>query len=78
MGYPHYKSSWILGTTSAYEIVLKIKDNIDRKEFDHFFNDQYERDLIKNGIEFILLPELLVDLTEIINKGLEFIKKCFT
>ncbi len=73
---PNCKSGWILGTVSGHEIVSKIKENIDKSEHDKFFKDQYERDLIKHGIEFILLPDLLVNLTEIIHEGLEFIKKC--
>lgn len=70
------KSGWIMGTVSGHEVVSKIKENIDKKEHDKFFRDQYERALIKHGIEFILLPDLLVGLVEVIDKGLEFIKKC--
>ena len=73
---PDCKTEWILGTISGNEIVKKIKANIDKVEFDTFFKDQYERALIKYGIEFVLLPDLLVNLTEVIQEGLEFIKKC--
>lgn len=70
------KNSWILGTVSGDEIVTKIKENIDKPEYDSFFKNQYERDLIKHGIEFVLLPEQLVELTEIIDEGLAFIETC--
>lgn len=65
-----------LGTTSGNHIVNKIKENIDKAEFDKFFNNAHERALIKHGIEFVLMPDLLVKHTEIIHEGFEFIKKC--
>lgn len=70
------KYGWILGTVSGHEIVSKIKENIDKQEHDGFFQNHYERGLIKHGIEFVVLPDLLVDLTETIHEGLEFVKKC--
>ena len=70
------KTGWILGTVSGKEIVDKIKENIDNVEHVTFFKDEYERSLIKHGIEFILLPDLLAELTEVIHEGLEFVKKC--
>lgn len=76
VGGSDYKVPWILGTVSGNEVVTVIKENIDKAEFDSFFNDPYERALIKHGIEFIVVPELLVELTDIMHEGLEFVKKC--
>lgn len=70
------KSDWILGDISGEEIVSKIKENIDKPEYADFFKDTYEKDIIKHGIASILLPDLLIDLSEIIQEGFEFIKKC--
>lgn len=70
------KKAWILGDVSAQEIVAKIKNNIDCSDYDYFFNNTYERELIKYGIEFVLLPDLLVGLTDLIPEGLEFLKAC--
>lgn len=70
------KNDWILGRTSGAKIVSKIKENIDNIEHANFFTNQYEKDLIKYGIEFVLLPNLLIELTEIILEGFDFIKKC--
>jgi FMN phosphatase YigB (HAD superfamily) len=70
------KSLWILGELSGNEIVTKIKEHIDSSEFDSFFVDEYERLLIKHGIEFILSSKFLVPLTEVVTEGCEFVKKC--
>lgn len=70
------KKAWILGHTSGQEIVDKIKNNIDHKDYDYFFKNNHERELIKHGIEFVLLPDLLVGLTSLILEGLEFLKDC--
>jgi FMN phosphatase YigB (HAD superfamily) len=73
---PACKSGWIMGTLSGHEIVSTIKQHIDSTEHNNFFKNHYERDLIKHGIEFILVPELLADLTEVIHEGVAFVKKC--
>lgn len=70
------KNDWILGAIFGKQIVDKIKENIDRDEYRSFFKDEYERSLIKYGIEYVLLPDHLVDLTEVVSEGVEFIKKC--
>lgn len=70
------KKSWILGAISGKQIVDTIKEQIDKPEYDSFFKDEYERSLIKHGFEFIVVPELLVELTEIMHEGLAFVKKC--
>lgn len=70
------RNEWILGTTSGSNIVNTIKENIDKSEFDKFFNNAHERALIKYGIEFVLMPDLLVEYTEIIKEVFEFVKKC--
>lgn len=73
---PNCLSEWCIGNLTGQEIVEKIKENIDNTKFDAFFRDQYERDLIKYGIEFIIVPNLLADLTDIFDDGIEFVKKC--
>jgi FMN phosphatase YigB (HAD superfamily) len=70
------KNEWILGTISGQNIVKKTKENIDKIEHDKFFKSEHEKSLIKYGIEFVLIPELLIELTEIIDEGFEFVKKC--
>lgn len=71
-----YKTEWLLGTMSGQEIVECIQNNIDKPEFTHFFKSEAERNLIKHGISFVLLPEPLAELTEIIDEGFVFLKKC--
>ena len=53
-----------------------IKANIDNPAYASFFTDEYERTLIKHGIEYVITPELLVQLTEVIEEGLEFLRAC--
>lgn len=72
----NYIAEWITGTTNADEIVTLIKDNIDNNEYDSFFNNEQERSLIKHAIEFVIMPDLLVSLTELIPAGLAFVEKC--
>ncbi len=70
------KRDWIIGNISGHEIVQKIKETIDTNEFDFFFKNKQERNLIKHGSELILLPEKLVMLTQLNQDGFEFVKKC--
>jgi HAD superfamily hydrolase (TIGR01509 family) len=71
-----YKTDWIIGTRSGDEIVQKIKEHIHNAAYDSFFRDEHERMLIKHGIEYIVTPHLLTQLTEIINEGLAFVQQC--
>lgn len=70
------KNDWILGVISGYDIVQTIKENIDKTKFSDFFKNEHEKSLIKYGIEFVLIPEQLIELTEVIEEGLEFVKRC--
>ncbi len=73
---PDCKVEWLLGTRSGNEIVQTIKEHIHNAAYDSFFNDEYGRALITHGIEFVLVPELLVELTELIEEGAAFVNAC--
>jgi FMN phosphatase YigB (HAD superfamily) len=73
---PDCKVEWLLGTRSGHEIVQVIKEHIHNPAYDTFFTDEHERVLIKHGIEFVLVPELLVALTEVIEEGVAFVNAC--
>ena len=70
------KAAWLIGTKSGHEIAQLIKTHIDNPEHTYFFTDEYERTLIKYGIEYVITPELLTQLTEIIDEGLKFLHEC--
>jgi FMN phosphatase YigB (HAD superfamily) len=70
------KRAWIMGTLSGRELVQRIQAVIDNEEFDSFFHSKQERNLIKYGSEFILIPEKLVALTTLDEEGLALVKKC--
>lgn len=70
------KRSWIIGTISGEEIVQNIHAVIESPEHEQFFKSVHERNLIKHGSEYILLPEQLVALTQLQEEGFEFIKRC--
>lgn len=70
------KKDFFLGNLTGLEIVEKIKECIDKKEYDFFFKNSQERTLIKYGSELILLPEKEASLTTLHQDGLDFVKRC--
>lgn len=70
------KKDWILGRISGSEIVAAVKNAIDKSEHATFFASQQEKNLINYGVEFILLPTMIAQFTELNHNGLEFVKKC--
>lgn len=70
------KREYLIGNILGSEIAKKIKECIDKKEYEFFFKNSQEKTLIKYGCELILLPEKEVSLTLLDLKGLEFVKKC--
>ncbi len=60
------KEQWYLGKIDSTEIVKTITDNIDKPEYENFFQDATERDLIKHGCSAFLVPQTLVANTHII------------
>jgi len=71
-----YKTDWIIGTKSGNEIAQIIKQHIDNPAHASFFTDEYERSLIKHGIDYIIDPALLAQLTDIIQEGVQFVEEC--
>ncbi|HEV2601932.1 MAG TPA: HAD-IA family hydrolase [Candidatus Babeliales bacterium] len=70
------KRDWLVGHISGRELAHAIKAAIDRQEYDSFFISPQERNLIKYGSEFILVPEKLTPLTLLDQEGFAFVKKC--
>jgi len=70
------KRDWIMGILSGEQIIQKINEEIDKPEHDLFFKNNQEKNLIKYGAGFILVPHKLVPLTQLSKEGLEFVQKC--
>lgn len=70
------KKKWIIGSITGSEIIKTIKENIDKEEFNSFFKNKEEKNLIKFGSEIILDPTILTNFTELYAEGLDFVKKC--
>lgn len=70
------KREWMLGTLSGEEIAQRIYDEIERPEYAHLFKNVSERNLIKYGTPYIIVPEKLVQLTSLNEEGFTFVKEC--
>lgn len=71
-----FAKSYFTGRILAADVVKRVYENIDKKEFDNFFKSYQERNIIKYSIEWLLLPKNSNELCDLFEEGINFVQKC--
>ena len=70
------KKNWFMGIESGHQIVQLIAEHIENPAHASFFKSEYEKDVIKHGAKYLLLPAPIASLTYLDMCGFEFVKLC--
>jgi HAD superfamily hydrolase (TIGR01509 family) len=74
LGYKDVKRDWLLGKVNGHYIVEIVQQHIDDPAGDTFFNNSDEKELVRYCISYILLPDLLTEITELMPEALSSVQ----